>query len=78
MNALTLESITGNREALLTDLRRRQGVVRDYVRAVAGEYATGFYLHGRPGTAKTHLVRGVLEGEIRLPYVYQRGHLTPV
>lgn len=75
---LTVEHIEANRGALVGELGRRQAVVRDYVRGVAHRYATGLYLFGRPGTAKTHTVRGVLEDEIREPYVYQRGHLTPM
>lgn len=79
MNDLpTLEHIRANRASLLADLRCRQSVARDYVRGVAREYATGLYLFGRPGTAKTHTVRAVLEQEVREPYVYQRGHLTPM
>lgn len=74
----TLRHILENREALLTELDRRQAIVRDYVRGVARQYATGLYLFGRPGTAKTHTVRAILEGEIREPYTYQRGHLTPM
>jgi hypothetical protein len=74
----TLDSIRERSAQLLAELHRRQGVVRDMVRGVAHGYATGFYLYGRPGTAKTHTVRQVLEQEIREPYVYQRGHLTPV
>lgn len=74
----TFENIFEQRDSLSTALDRRQAVVRDYVRAVAGQYATGLYLFGRPGTAKTHTVRAVLEREVREPYVYQRGHLTPV
>src|SRR5262249_10478462 len=62
---------------LLADLNRRQAVIRDYVRGVALGYAVGFYLFGRPGTAKTHIVKGVLENEIKEVYRYQRGHLTP-
>jgi hypothetical protein len=74
----TLRDILENRQALLTELDRRQAIVRDYVRGVARQYATGLYLFGRPGTAKTHTVRAILEGEIREPYTYQRGHLTPM
>ena len=74
----TLQQIADNRETLLAELNRRQGIVRDYVRAVARQYATGLYLFGRPGTAKTHTVRAVLEQDIREPYTYQRGHLTPM
>jgi hypothetical protein len=76
--SVTVEHISRNREALLAELRCRQGVIRDYVRGVARQYATGLYLFGRPGTAKTHTVRSVLEGEVGEPYVYQRGHLTPL
>ncbi|MCI0458570.1 MAG: hypothetical protein L0Z62_16525 [Gemmataceae bacterium] len=74
----TLDHIVQNREALLRELRRRQGIVRDYVRGVARQYATGLYLFGRPGTAKTHTVRAVLDDDLKQPYCYQRGHLTPV
>jgi hypothetical protein len=73
---LTLQYIADNRAHLLEELNRRQGILRDYVRGVALQYATGLYLFGRPGTAKTHTVRAMLETEIRVPYVYQRGHLT--
>ena len=75
---VTLQHIIGNRAALLAELNRRQGIVRDYVRGVARQYATGLYLFGRPGTAKTHTVRAMLEKEIRELYTYQRGHLTPM
>ena len=51
---------------------RRQAIVRDYIRGVARQYATGLYLFGRPGTAKTHTVKAVLDGEIREPYTYQQ------
>ena len=74
----TLQYILDNRGTLLAELHRRQAIVRDCVRGVARQYATGLYLFGRPGTAKTHLVRSVLEKEIREPYTYQRGHLTPI
>jgi hypothetical protein len=75
---LTIQHIIDNRADLLGGLRQRQAIVRDFVRGVAGQYATGLYLFGRPGTAKTHTVRKVLEKDIREPYVYQRGHLTPL
>ena len=75
---MKLQHIIDNRAALLVELRRRQAIVRDYTRGVAGGYATGLYLFGRPGTAKTHTVRAILEQEIREIYTYQRGHLTPI
>ena len=77
-DSITVDYIVANRVPLLAELNRRQAVVRDYVRGVARQYATGLYLFGRPGTAKTFTVRGVLEREIGEPYCYQRGHLTPV
>src|SRR5262249_26851157 len=75
---LTLEYIVEHQQALRQDLRRRQGVLRDYVRGVARQYATGLYLFGRPGTSKTYTVRDVLDREVREIYTYRRGHLTPL
>ena len=72
----TLQHIKDNRRTLLQGFRQRQAIVRDRVRAVARGYATGFYLYGGPGTAKTHTVRVVLEQEIKEIYTYLRGHLT--
>ena len=75
---LTIDHIVAHRGTLLAELKRRQAIVRDYVRGVARHYATGLYLFGRPGTAKTHTVRDVLDREIGEPYCYQPGHLTPL
>ncbi len=77
-DSLTVEHIASNRPALLAELNRRQGIVRDYLRGVAHQYATGLYLFGRPGTAKSHTVRSVLQTEIKKEYTYQRGHVTPM
>lgn len=78
IESVTLQYIIDNRGGLRAELHRRQAIVRDYVRGVARQYATGLYLFGRPGTAKTHTVRAVLEQEIREIFTYQRGHLTPM
>jgi hypothetical protein len=75
---MTLNYVIDNRSGLLAELHRRQAIVRDYVRGVARQYSTGLYLFGRPGTAKTHTVRAVLEQEIREIFTYQRGHITPM
>jgi hypothetical protein len=75
--AVTLRKIIANRVEYLEELWRRKAIVRDFLRGVARQYATGLYLYGRPGTDKTHAVRALLEREIREIYVYQRGHLTP-
>src|SRR5579864_7248218 len=74
----TLKHIMDNRSGLLAELHRRQAIVRDYVRGVARQYATGLYLFGRPGTATTHTVRSVLEHQIQKVFTYQRGHLKPI
>jgi hypothetical protein len=75
--AVPLKKIIANRVALLAELWRRKAIVFDFVRGVARQYATGLYLHGRPGTGKTLMVRAVLEQEIREIYTYRCGHLTP-
>ncbi len=67
---VTLQHIIDNCGQLLAELHRCQAFVRDYVRGVAQHYATGFYLFGPPGTAKTHTVRAVLKeiaGAVPLP-----------
>jgi hypothetical protein len=74
----TLDRLIQDRAALVAELRGRQSVVRDLVRGVAGQYATGLYLYGSPGTAKTHTVRTVLDEEFGGQYVYKRGHITPM
>src|SRR5581483_12049630 len=78
IETVTLQHIIDNRGILRAELHRRQAIVRDYVRGVARQYATGLYLFGRPGTAKTHTVRAVLEQEIQEIFTYQRGHITPM
>jgi hypothetical protein len=75
---LTLQYIIDNRDALLADLDRRQGIIRDYARGVARQYATDLYLFGRPGTAKTHTLRKVLDEDVREISTYQRGHGSPM
>jgi hypothetical protein len=69
--------IIDNRTALLDELKSRQAILRDYVRGVALHYSTGAYIYGRPGAAKTYTVRDVLDRQLREPYQYRRGHLTP-
>jgi hypothetical protein len=73
-----LENLIENRRGLLAELEWGQAIVRTFVRSVTGRYATGLYLHGKPGTAKTHLVRGVLDQELRGRYFCHRGHVTPL
>ena len=61
----------------LAELNRRLAVVRDRVRGVAYGHHNGFYLFGRPGTAKTHTVQRTLDEE-DCTYFYHNGHLTPM
>jgi hypothetical protein len=61
----------------LEELNHRLAVVRDRVRGVALRQTPGFYLFGRPGSAKTYTVRMTLDGE-GFPYFYHDGHLTPM
>ena len=75
---LVLQHIIENKCALIAELHGRQAILRDYVRGVARGYATGLYLFGKPGTAKSHSVRAVLDNDIRELYTIQRGHLTPL
>ena len=77
-NHVTLENIVANRDTLLAELDRGQGLLRDYVRSVARHYSTGAFVYGPPGTGKTHIVTSVLENEIQEIFTYQRGHLTPL
>ena len=76
--AATLEFMKRNRHALVAERSRDLGVVRDYVRGVGRHYSAGIYLHGPPGTAKTHVVLDVLRNEIQEVFAYVRGHLTPL
>jgi hypothetical protein len=76
--AVSLQEIIDNRGPLRGELHQRLAIVRDLVRSVALGYSTGLYLFGRPGTAKTHTVKAVLDGEIKEIYTYERGHLTPM
>jgi hypothetical protein len=59
----------------LLELNQRQSVVRDRVRGVAHGHSTGFYLFGRPGTAKTHTVLRALDACGR-EFKYISGHIT--
>jgi len=60
-------------EALMDQLK----IVQDRVRACIYKKATGLYLHGRPGTSKTHTVRSLLD-RLAIGYGYSNGHLTPI
>lgn len=52
-------------------------VVKDRVRGVIKGTCNGFYLHGGPGTSKTHTVRSTLD-TLGVNYEYSTGHLTPI
>jgi hypothetical protein len=61
----------------LENLHRQQSLIKDRIRAVVHREANGVYLHGRPGSSKTFLVRTTLES-LGQRYAYSNGHLTPV
>jgi hypothetical protein len=60
-------------EALLRQVK----VVKDRVRGVVYRHTNGVYLHGRPGTSKTHMVCSTLD-TLAANYTYSNGHLTPI
>jgi len=61
----------------LDQLEEKLAVIRDRVRGVALGNHAGFYLHGRPGTSKTHTVLTTLDRE-NIPHRPTTGHLTPI
>jgi hypothetical protein len=76
--ATTLQDIIDNRAVHRAEHWRRLAIIRDFVRGVTRQYATGLYLYGRPGTGKTSTVRALIEGQIKEIYIYQRGQVTPM
>lgn len=61
----------------LEQLHRRQSLIKDRIRAVIHKQANGVYLHGRPGSSKTYIVRTTLE-TLDERYAYSNGYLTPL
>jgi hypothetical protein len=59
------------------ELMRQVKVVKDRVRAVIHGHSNGLYLHGRPGTSKTYMVRSTLD-MLAVNYTASSGHLTPI
>jgi hypothetical protein len=59
------------------DLMTQIKVVKDRIRGVFHGQHNGLYLHGRPGTSKTYVVRTTLE-MLGANYAYSNGHLTPI
>ncbi len=59
------------------DLMRQTKVVKDRIRGVVHGQHNGMYLHGRPGTSKTYIVRTTLD-TLGANYAYSNGHLTPI
>jgi hypothetical protein len=56
---------------------RQLAILRDRVRGVVAKEATGFYLHGRAGTSKTHTIFTTLD-QLGANYMPANGHLTPI
>ncbi len=59
------------------ELLKQQKIVKDRVRGVVHGESNGMYLHGRPGTSKTYMIRTTLETQA-VNYAYANGHLTPI
>jgi hypothetical protein len=59
------------------ELMRQISLVKDRVRGVIHGLTNGMYLHGRPGTSKTHIVCSTLE-ILSANTAYSNGHLTPI
>jgi hypothetical protein len=68
---------TAMKKQPLQELHDQLVLIKDRVRGVVHGHANGMYLHGRPGTSKTHSVRTTLE-QLNVPSVSHSGHLTPV
>jgi hypothetical protein len=62
---------------LYDELMRKTKVVKDRIRGVFHGLHNGMYLHGRPGTSKTFIVRTTLD-TLAANYAYSNGHLTPI
>jgi hypothetical protein len=61
----------------LEELHKQQSIIKDRIRSVVHREGNGVYLHGRPGSSKTRLVRTTLE-TLAAPYAYSLGHVTPI
>lgn len=61
----------------LDELLTQQTIIKDRVRGVVHRESNGMYLHGRPGTSKTYLIRSTLD-TLAVNYSYANGHLTPI
>lgn len=61
----------------LVSLNHQKSLIRDRIREVASGQVNGIYLHGRPGSSKTYLVRTTLDS-LNRRYAYSNGHLTPI
>ncbi len=66
-----------NHDKHYEDLTRKVKVIKDRVRGVVHRQSNGLYLHGRPGTSKTFLVRSTLD-MLKVNYSHHSGHLTPI
>ncbi len=61
----------------LLELLTQQKIIKDRIRGVIHGESNGMYLHGRPGTSKTYMIRSTLEMQA-VNYAYANGHLTPI
>ena len=59
------------------ELLRQITIIKDRVRGVVHLKSNGMYLHGRPGTSKTFIIRSTLD-MLGVSYTTDIGHLTPI
>ncbi len=69
--------MTTKTNTALEDLRKLQSLIKDRIRSVVHGEAHGMYLHGRPGSSKTRLVRSTLD-MLGAAHAYSLGHVTPI
>jgi hypothetical protein len=65
-----------SKSLILQNLEKQHSTIKDRIRGVVGGYSNGMYLHGRPGSSKSYLVRTTLK-EQSVPHHYHTGHITP-
>jgi len=69
--------MSDNMSTHLEELRKQQSIIKDRIRGVVHNEANGMYLHGRPGSSKTFMVRTTLD-VLAVPHTYSNGHVTPI
>ncbi|MEX2216522.1 MAG: AAA family ATPase [Phycisphaeraceae bacterium] len=64
-----------DRDYLMT-LGQKLGLLCDHVKSAALGFSNGLFIHGRPGTGKTHTVTGILK-QLKIKWVLCNSQMTP-